>query len=324
MAKVYLTSAVQQAFYEEMKRDGSVIVFGEDVKVSPYGYLRGLYEEFGSERVRNTPISENTLAGAAVGAAVCGLRPVVDLMTGNFLYTGMDQIANQAAKLSYMTGGQLNIPAVFIVVMGGGSNIAAQHSDSPHPVFMNLGGLKVVVPTTPADAKGLVKSAVRDDNPVMVLIPSACLGSKGEVPEGEDFTIPFGVADVKREGDDVTIVGIGSMLKQALLAAETLAEEDISAEVIDPRTLNPLDSESILDSVAKTGRLVVVDESRRLCSAASEIAAIVSEDAFDDLRAPVRRVTVPNVPMPFSPPLEKFVRPGADEIVSVAKRVAAH
>jgi pyruvate dehydrogenase E1 component beta subunit len=189
---------------------------------------------------------------------------------------------------------------------------------------MNLGGLKVVVPTTPADAKGLVKSAVQDDDPVMLLIPSACLGSKGEVPEGEDFTIPFGVADVKREGDDVTVVGIGSMLKQVLLAAETLAEEDISAEVIDPRTLNPLDSKCILDSVAKTGRLVVVDESRRLCSAASEIAAVVSEEAFDDLKAPVRRVTVPNVPMPFSPPLEKFVRPGADEIVSAAKWVAAY
>jgi pyruvate dehydrogenase E1 component beta subunit len=157
-----------------------------------------------------------------------------------------------------------------------------------------------------------------------LLIPSACLGSKGEIPEDEDFTVPFGVADVKREGDDVTIVGIGSMLKQALLAAETLAEEDISAEVIDPRTLNPLDSKCILDSVTKTGRLVVVDEARRLCSAASEIAAVVSEEAFDDLKAPVRRVTVPNVPMPFSPPLEKFVRPGADEIVSAARRVAAH
>jgi pyruvate dehydrogenase E1 component beta subunit len=321
MARKYLSEAMQEGLHEEMLRDPSVIVLGEDVELGVYGYTKGLRDEFGPSRVRNTPISEVTITGATLGAAMCGLRPVTDIMIANFLYTGMDQFANQVSKLRYMTGSQFDVPAVYVATMGGGSNIAAQHSDSPHSVFMNLGGIKIVVATTPYDAKGLFKTAIRDDNPVLFLVPVVLIGSRGEVPE-EDYTLPFGVADVKQEGSDVTIVAIGSMVKQALKAAKQLDKAGVSAEVIDPRTLIPLDSERILESVAKTGRLVVADESREMCSAASEIAAMVAEQGFQDLKAPVKRVTAPNVPIPFSPPLEAFVIPDAARIADAAGEVA--
>lgn len=319
MARKYLPEATRDGLREEMARDKNVVLIGEDVTISPYGFSRGLHEEFG-DRVRNTPIAEQTMAGVGLGAAACGLRPVVNMFFGNFLYTGMDQMANQVTKLRYMTGGQITVPAVYMAVMGAGSNIAAQHSDSPHPIFMYLGGIKIVVPTTPANAKGLMKSAIRDDNPVLYLIPQSLVGARGEVPDDEYLT-PIGEAELVQEGSDVTIVAIGSMRKQTEKANRQLEKDGISAEIIDPRSLNPLDTGAILKSVRKTSRLVVVDEARETCSAASEISAIVSEQMFGDLKAPVRRVAAPNVPVPFSPPLEKFVMPGPERIVDVVTKV---
>ena len=320
MPRKYLTEAVKEGLLEEMLRDPSVIVLGEDVEIGSYPWTAGLVEKFGHTRVRNTPISEATIMGVGLGSAICGLRPVVDMMFGNFLYTGMDQLANQITKLRYMTGGQFEVPAVFIATIGGGTNIAAQHSDTPYSIFMNLVGAKIAVPATPYDAKGLIKTAIRDNNPVLFLVPLVLIGAKGELPD-EDYTIPFGLADIKQEGKDVTIVAIGSMLKQALKAAKQLEKEGVSVEVIDPRTLIPLDQETILKSLAKTGRLVVADELREYCSAASEIAAIAVERGFSHLKAPVLRVTVPNVPIPFSPPLENFIIPDAAQIVKAVYKV---
>jgi len=319
----YLNAAMREGLREEMLRDESVIVIGEDVVVGVFGYTSGILDEFGPGRVRNMPIAETTMVGVALGAAACGLRPVADMMMANFMYTGMDQIANQLAKLRYMTGGQFDVPVVLIAVEGGGSRLAAQHSDTIHAMFMNLGGVKVVCPTTAYDAKGLLKSAIRDDNPVIFLVPLRLLGSKAEVPDGE-YLIPIGVAEVKKEGVDVTIVAIGSMMKEALKAAKELDEEGISAEVVDPRTLSPLDSDTILESLAKTGRLVVVDEARELCSAASEIAAIAAGKGFTYLKAPVHRVAAANVPVPFSPSMEDFVLPSAGRIMAAVHEVLAY
>ncbi|HBY96296.1 MAG TPA: alpha-ketoacid dehydrogenase subunit beta [Chloroflexi bacterium] len=320
MARRYIPEAVRDGLREEMARDPDVVLLGEDIKISPYGFERGLYDEFGPERVRNTPIAEQTMAGVGLGAAACGLRPVVDMFFGNFLYTGMDQLANQVAKLRYMTGGQIKVPVVYLAVMGAGSNVAAQHSDSPHPLFMNLAGIKVVIPTTPADAKGLIRSAIRDDDPVLFLVPTPLLGVRGEVPD-EEYLTPVGVAEIRQQGSDVTIVGIGSTVREALRATRQFERDGISIEVIDVRTVHPLDTATILRSVAKTGRLVVTDEARELCSAASEIAAIVVERGFRSLKAPVRRVTAPNVPVPFSPPLEKFVMVSAEKIANAIRQV---
>jgi pyruvate dehydrogenase E1 component beta subunit len=320
MAMQYLNAAVRDGLREEMLLDPDVIVLGEDVALGVYGFTSGLQEEFGCDRVRNTPIAETTTVGVTLGAAACGLRPVTDLMMANFTYTGMDQIANQLAKLRYMTGGQIDVPAVLIAVEGIGGYIAAQHSETVHPFMMCLGGLKVVCPTTPYDAKGLIKSAIRDDNPVIFLVPQMLFGTKGEVPD-EEYLVPMGVASVRQEGSDVTIVAIGNMMREALSAAEQLGKDGVSAEIVDPRTLNPLDEGTILESVAKTGRLVVVDEARELCSAASEIVSMAVEECFGDLKAPPRRVTAPNVPVPFSPPLEDFIIPKADQIVNAVRDI---
>lgn len=320
MANKYLPEAMRDGLREEMERNPRVIVIGEDVAVSPYGHTRGLLQEFGPLRVRNTPIAETTTIGVAVGAAMCGLRPVVDMMIANFMYTGMDQIANHMAKLRYMTGGQFNVPTVLIAVSGVSGNVAAQHSDAPHPVLMNLAGVRIAIPSTPSDAKGLLKTAIRMDDPVVFLVPGMAVGAKGEVPEGE-HVVPFGQADIKQAGTDITVVAIGSMMRPALRAAKSMSREGISAEVIDPRTLNPLDTDTILSSVSKTGRLVVVDEARELCSAASEIAAMVADQGFRHLKAPIRRVTAPNVPIPFSPPLENYVVPSAERITEAIKQV---
>jgi len=310
---------MRDALHEEMTRDPRVIVIGEDVELGVYGFTSGLINEFGPDRVRNTPIAETTTVGVTLGAAACGLRPVTDMMIANFLYTGMDQIANQLTKLRYMTGGQFNVPSVFIAVEGIGGYVAAQHSDTVHAILMNLAGAKIACPTTPYDAKGLLKTAIRDDNPVFFLVPHMLVGSSGEVPD-EEYVIPFGVADIKQAGSDVTVVAIGNMMKQALIAAKQTDSEGISTEVIDPRTLIPLDMDTILESVVKTGRLVVVDEARQWCSAASEIAATVGEVAFFDLKAPVQRVATYNSPVPFSPPLEDFLIPKADRIVTAVRR----
>lgn len=327
MAKMSLVKAIREALREEMARDKRVVLFGEDVETSLFGDTIGLHAEFCSDQIRNTPICENVMTGLAVGAAAAGYRPICHMMYGNFIYTGFDAIANQAAKLRYMTGGQIKLPLVYIAAVGGGKSAAAQHSDSMHSMLMNLGGIKVVVPSTPADAKGLMKASIRDDNPVMFLEVGGRAGKSMEVPDGENL-IELGKADVKREGRDVTIVAIGSMVAHALQAAKTLSQSGVEAEVIDPRTLFPLDKDAVIASVEKTGRLVVADESRDACSAASYIASIVAQDAFDALRAPVQRVTVADVNIPYAPGLEKLVLPNADKIISaahltLAKRTAA-
>jgi len=312
--------ALQEALAEEMRRDSTVFVMGEDVKVSVFGVERGLFDEFGPERVRNTPIAEEVITGAALGAAANGMRPVADMMMGTFMYMGMEQLINQAAKLHYMTGGQIRMPVVFLAAIGAPGSTAAQHSDSPYPMFMNLPGIKIASPSTPYDAKGLFKTAIRDNNPVLFLYHAALGGTRGEVP-AEEYTIPFGLADLKRKGSDVTVVAIGRMVQHSLKAADALAKEGISMEVIDPRTLAPLDTETILQSVAKTGRLVVVDEAREPCSAASEISACVAQYGFRSLKAPIERVTTPNVPIPFSPPLEQAVVPGQERIMQAVQRL---
>lgn len=260
------------------------------------------------------------MTGMAAGAAAAGLRPICHLMYGNFVYTGFDALANQVAKLRYMTGGQISLPATYIAVAGGGRSAAAQHSDSVHPLFMNLGGIKVVMPTTPADAKGLMKSCIRDDNPTLFLIPVSCSGLAGEVPE-EDYLLPLGRSAVLREGHDVTLVAIGSMARPALAVAEEMAGRGISVEVIDPRTLVPIDTDTILASLAKTGRLVIADEARDCCSAASHIAAVAADRGFASLRAPVRRITVPDTPIPYSPVLEKHLLPNAGTMAAAIRSV---
>src|SRR5882757_9434959 len=320
MARRRYTQAINDALFEEMERDPKVIVFGEDVELAIFGDTRGLLERFGPDRIRNTPICEATLTGMAVGAAAAGYRVVLHMMFSNFLYTGFDAIANQMAKLRLMTGGQLELPITIMSGYGGGRSNAAQHSDTPHSLLMNLGGLNVAVPATPADAKGLLKTAIRGRNPTFFMEASGQGATSGEVPEGE-YTTPFGKAAVVREGRDLTIVAIGTMLRPALAAAKLLEEQGISAEVIDPRTLVPLDEDTILRSVAKTGRAVVVDEGRDRASAASHIAAVLADRGFATLKAPVKRVTVPNVAMPYAPNAEARVFPGEEQIINAVLSV---
>jgi acetoin:2,6-dichlorophenolindophenol oxidoreductase subunit beta len=317
MARKRYIQAINDALLEEMERDPKVILFGEDVELAIFGDTRGLFERFGRDRIRNTPICEATLAGMSVGAAVAGHRVVLHMMFSNFIYTGFDAIANQMAKLRLMTGGQIELPITVIAGYGGGRSTAAQHSDTPHPLLMNLGGINVLVPATPADAKGLLKQAIRGRNPSFFLEASGRGGDSGEVPDGE-YTVPFGKAAIAHTGGDVTVVAIGSMLKPVLSAAEKLQSAGIDVEVIDPRTLVPLDEETILRSVSKTGRAIVVDEARDRCSAASHIAAIIADKGFSSLKAPVKRVTVPDVSMPYAPNAERRVLPNEDQIVRVA------
>lgn len=322
MARKRLIQAMNEALFEEMERDPSIILFGEDVKASLFGDTKGLWKRFGPDRVRDTPICEALISGMAVGAAAAGRRVICHMMFGNFVYTGMDAIANQAAKLRYMTNGQIKLPITFLAVSGGGRSAAAQHSDAIHPVLANLGGIKVVMPSSPADAKGLLKAAIRDDDPVFFLQAAGRGGEPGEVPE-EDYVIPLGEAAVVRPGREVTVVAIGSMVRPALRCADILAREGIEVEVVDPRTLVPLDRETILGSVRKTGRLVVVDEARDTCSFASHIAALAAEQAFDALRAPIRRVTVPDCAIPFAPVLERAVLPDAERIAQAVRDTLA-
>jgi pyruvate dehydrogenase E1 component beta subunit len=316
--KTYI-AAIQEALKEEMQADETVILFGEDVRLGVFAGTRGLHSEFGDERVIDTPISELAVAGAGVGAAATGLRPVVDLMFGTFLYLAFDQIANQAGAMRYMFGGQTTVPVVFMTQNGAGNSAGHHHSQSVHQFFMNMPLIKVVLPSTPYDVKGLLKSAIRDNNPVVFLNSLALGGKRSEVPD-EEYTIPLGEGDIKREGSDVTICTVGAMVYKSLDAASALAEEGIECEVIDLRTLKPWDEAMVMTSVAKTGRFVAVDEAYPTCSAASEWAATVAEKAFSDLKAPVQRVTNKPVPMPFSPVLEKGVIPSTEDIVAAVKR----
>jgi acetoin:2,6-dichlorophenolindophenol oxidoreductase subunit beta len=324
MARKGFLEAIRDAQFEEMKRDPRVFMMGEDLTTDLFGATTGFVEAFGAERVRNTPISEAGFVGAAAGAAMVGMRPIVDITIASFIYPAMDQLISIIAKSRYLYGGQARLPLVLRLSMFYGNSTAAQHSDRPYPMLMGVPGLKIILPSNARDMKGLLKSAVRDDDPVVCFEDSGLWSSKMEVPEGEDALVPLGQAEVKREGTDVTVVALAAAVPQALSAAAALAEEGVSVEVIDPRTLVPLDVPTILRSVRKTGRLVAVDPAHRTCSAASEIAAIVAEQAFDALRAPVLRVTTPDVHIAFSPPLEARLFPTPQSITAAIRSVAGY
>jgi acetoin:2,6-dichlorophenolindophenol oxidoreductase subunit beta len=312
--------AVREALAEEMRRDSTVCIIGEDVAEAgtPFKVLSGLVEEFGAQRVIDTPISEAGFTGVGVGAAMTGMRPVVDIMFGDFLTLTMDQMVNQAAKVHYMSGGRWKVPMVLRTTLGATRRSAAQHSQSLHAWFSHVPGLKVVMPSTPYDAKGLLKTAIRDENPVVFFEDKMMYKLKGPVP-AEDYTIPFGAADVKRAGDDITIVGTSSMVQVALGAADLLAEIGISAEVIDPRTMWPLDEKTLIESAKKTSRAIVVDEGYARYGVTGEIAAVIAEGAFYNLEAPVKRMGAMHVPIPFSPPLEDVTVPTERTVFEAAR-----
>jgi len=313
--------AVREALAEEMRRDSRVCILGEDVAEAgtPFKVLSGLVEEFGTERVIDTPISEAGFTGVAVGAAMTGLRPIVDIMFGDFITLTMDQMVNQAAKVHYMSGGKWKVPMVMRTTLGATRRSAAQHSQSLHAWFSHVPGLKVVLPSTPYDAKGLLKTAIRDENPVVFFEDKMMHHKlKGPVPS-EEYTIPFGVADVKRAGSDITIVATSSMVQVALGAATLLEEAGISAEVIDPRTTWPLDETSLIESARKTSRVIVMDEGYGRYGVTAEIAAVIAEGAFYDLDAPVKRMGAMHVPIPFSPPLEDATLPTEQSVFETAQ-----
>jgi len=314
MAQMRMAQAINSALRLEMERDPDIYLAGEDVSLGVFGVTQGLLEAFGEKRVRDTPISESAIIGTAVGAAVCGLRPVVELMFVDFIGVCLDQLFNQAAKMRYMFGGKAKIPLVMRSMCGAGMGGAAQHSQSLEALFMHIPGLKVVLPSTPYDAKGLLISSIRDDNPVVFLEHKGLYFTEGEVPE-EAFAIPLGEADVKREGGDVTIVATGKMVLTALTAAEKLEQEGISVEILDPRTLLPLDEKTILESVKKTSRLLIVHEEVKFAGSGAEIAAMVAEKGFDYLDAPIVRIGAPFTPVPFSPTLEKAFIPSEEKII---------
>ena len=309
--------AIREAMLEEMRRDPRVVVFCEDARFWTMP-TNGFVDEFGPDRVPIMPISEEGFTGAAIGAAMTGVRPIVDYTIANLMYVAWDQIVNHAAKNRYLFGGQTSVPIVFRATMKYANATAAQHSDRPYPQLMNVPGLKIVVPTTPADALGLLKSAIRDDDPVVYFEPLLLWGTKGEIPDG-DHLVPLGRAAIRRPGHDVTVVAIGDAVPAALTAASGLADAGIEVEVIDPRTLVPLDTATILASVARTGRLVVADPAHKTCGAAAEIAAIVAEEGFDSLRAPIARVVAPDVHPPFSPALERLMYPTPERIATAVR-----
>jgi pyruvate dehydrogenase E1 component beta subunit len=321
VAELRYRDALNAALREELRRDERVVLIGEDIGVfgGAFKVTSGLLEEFGERRIRDTPISENTIVGLGVGAAMTGLRPVVELMTINFSLLAFDQIVNHAAHIHYMFGGQARVPLVVRMPQGAGHQLGPTHSHCLEALFLHVPGLLVAVPATPADAKGLLKTAIRDDNPVIFIEHESLYAARGEVPDGEDELVPFGVARTVREGSDVTIVGISRMARTAERAAETLAaEHDVQAEVIDPRTLRPLDLDTILASVRKTNHCVIVEEGWPHGGVGANLAALISEQGFDDLDAPVQRVTGADVPMPYSKPLEDIAYPHEPQVVRAA------
>jgi pyruvate/2-oxoglutarate/acetoin dehydrogenase E1 component len=323
MRTITYREALREALREEMRRDSSVFLLGEDIGRCWGGAFKvtdGLAEEFGDARVRDTPISESAIIGTGVGAAITGMRPVAEIMFGDLTALAMDQIANQAAKIRYMFGGQASCPLVIRTPFGAGVNIASHHSQSLEAWFMHVPGLYVAVPSTPYDAKGLLKTAVRGNNPVFFCEHKLLYPMEGEVPE-EEYTVPFGAAEIKKKGEDVTIVATLYMAHKALTAAATLEKEGLSAEVIDPRTLTPLDKKTIVNSVKKTGRLVVVSEDCKTAGVSAEIASVVAEEALDYLDAPIKRVAGADTPIPFSPPLEQYVIPNEKGIIKAVKEV---
>ncbi len=323
MRELTYRDALCEALREEMLRDKAVFLLGEDIGSywrGAFKVTKGLADEFGDERVRDTPISESAIIGVAVGAAITGMRPVAEIMFGDLSTLAMDQICNQAAKICYMFGGQTKVPLVIRTPFGAGVNIASHHSQSLEAWFMHTPGLLVAMPSTPVDAKGLLKTAIRGNNPVMFFEHKLLYPIEGEVPE-EDYTIPFGVAEVKLEGEDATIFATLYMVHKALAAAQELRKQGISVEIIDPRTLVPLDKQAIIKSVKKTGRIVIVTEDCKTAGISAEIAAIVAEEALDYLDAPIRRVAEPDTPIPFSPPLEQSVIPNEKTIIKAVKEV---
>ncbi len=316
-----MTNAIREALHEEMARDETIFVLGEDVIAhgGPYAVTRGIAEKFPG-RIRQTPISEAGIVGTALGAALCGMRPVAEIMYVDFITCAMDEVVNKMATVRYMFGGQTDVPVVLRLPSGTARLIAAQHSQSLEAWFLHVPGLQVVVPSTPYDAKGLMKTALRGKDPVLFIEYKRLYTNEGEVPE-DDYTIPFGQADVKRQGQDLTIVATGPMVVKALEAAETLAPEGIDVEVIDTRTLMPMDKAAIFASVEKTNRVIVTDEEVRRGGSGAEIAAMIAEDCFDALDAPVKRVAAADVPMPFSSELEKLVIPTAETLVATAREL---
>ena len=324
MTTMRYREALNAALREELARDERVILMGEDIGVfgGAFKVTAGLLEEFGERRVRDTPISENTIVGMGVGAAMVGLRPVVELMTINFALLALDQIVNHAAHIHYMFGGQARVPLVVRMPQGAGHQLGPTHSHCLEAIFMHVPGLLVATPSTPADAKGLLKAAIRDENPVIFIEHESLYGQRGEVPDGEEHLVDFGRAAVRREGTDVTIIGISRMAITAERAAQTLADEHgVQAEVIDPRTLRPLDLDAILRSVTKTNRCVVVEEGWPHGGVGANLSALIAEQAFDELDAPVRRVTGADVPMPYSKPLEEIAFPHEPQVVRAALEV---
>ena len=324
MAVITMREALNQALREEMLRDDSVFLMGEEVAEyqGAYKVTKGLLEELGPKRVIDTPITELGFAGLGVGAAMVGLRPIVEFMTFNFSILATDQIINSAAKMRYMSGGQFKIPIVFRGPGGSAFQVSSQHSQALESWFAYFPGLKVVMPSTPADAKGLLKSSIRDDDPVIFIEQERMYGNKGEVPDDADFTIPLGLADVKREGTDVTIVARSLMVPVALKAAEALEKQGVSCEVIDPRTIRPLDIDTIVESVKKTSRVVVAEESHPCCGVGAEISTEIMERAFDYLDAPVKRVSAADVPMPYAKNLEELAIPGVEQLVAAVREVS--
>jgi len=322
MREIGFIEAINEALAEEMERDPMVFVMGEDVRLGAFGATRGLVEKFGTQRVRNTPISEAGFAGAGIGAAMAGMRPVVEIEFASFFYCCWDQICNQAGKLRYMSGGQARMPITFRCVYGAMGSAAAQHSEVVYPQFLAAPGLKIVIPSEAGDMKGLLKAAIRDDDPVLVFEHGRLGFTRGPVAEG-DYLVPLGKGAVKREGSDVTIVALGAMVPKALSVAEDVAKEGISVEVFDPRSLVPLDEDGLLSSVARTGRVVIADEGHRRGGAAADLAAIIVDKGFDSLNAPIKRVTALDTPIPFSPPLEEFVLPSEAKIKDAVLEVTS-
>ena len=315
---IYLM-AIREALAEELERDEKVFVLGEDVQQGTFGVTGELVQQFGSERIMDTPLAETAVAGAAVGSAMLGYRPVADMMFADFMWIAGDEIFLKAAKWNFMHAGKVNVPVVFMAGMGGGFKLGAEHSQAPASTPMHTPGLKVVLPSTPYDAKGLMKTAIRDNNPVMYLYHKGLLGLAGQIPE-EEYTIPFGKADIKREGDDVTVVATGMMVQHALAAADQLKDK-VSLEVIDPRTLEPFDIDTIVESVKKTSKAIVVDEDTLRCGVTAEISAQITETAFDYLDAPVQRVAALNIPIPGGN-LEDHVLPNARDIIEAVEAIS--
>jgi pyruvate dehydrogenase E1 component beta subunit len=323
MARMTMREAISSALWEEMERDENVFIMGEEVGVwgGTYAVTKGFYDRFGEKRIRDTPIAEAAIIGGAIGAALTGLRPIAELMTINFAFVAMDHIVNEAAKLHYMFGGQFKLPMVIRATSGGGRQLGATHSQTPDAIFAHFPGLKVVSPGTPGDAKGLLKSAIRSDDPVLFIENATLYQTKGEVPEDKDYLEPLGKSKVQREGDDVTIVAYSKMVPQALDAADMLAEDGIEAQVIDLRSLRPLDMDPVIDSFKRTNRCVIAEEGWRSYGVGSEVSARIYELAFDYADAPVKRVAQAEVPLPYNANLEQLALPQTDDIYRAVKEV---